>query len=85
MNKDLLINFLIGIIMFAVIIGVAILILAQIGNNFENLPPVNSSEDWKMILKQDGCKWYQLGCQKLSCVIDCKEINKNAKEIICVC
>ena len=62
------------------------LVLAEIGKTCDILPPPNSTAEWKEILSKDStCNWYNLGCQKYACVIDCEEINKNAGEIICVC
>jgi len=86
MEKEDWINILICIIVLLIIIFMISILLTQIGERFIKLPPPNSTEEWKQILSNDNpCKWYQLGCQRLECVIDCKEINKEAGEIICVC
>lgn len=82
--KDL-ISIGIGLIVLAMTLIAIILIIFQIGTIYENLPPPNSTEEWKMILNSSECHWYNVGCQKLACVIDCSEINKNAGELICVC
>lgn len=73
-------------VIIALIFGLIFLTLHSIGTKVKPLPPVNSTEEWKEILEDDNpCKWYQFGCQRLECVIDCNEINKEAGEIICVC
>ena len=84
-TKQWILQGFIFILVLSIIIGIAVLILAQIGKQFP-IPPANSTEEWKEILKDKSpCKWYNLGCQKIACVIDCQEINRNAGEIICVC
>ena len=85
MTKELLIQVVIGLVVLTIIIVATVLIVGQMGTIYDNLPPPNSTRDWKMILENDKCHWYELGCQRLACVIDCQEINKNAGEKICVC
>jgi hypothetical protein len=85
-NYNWLIQLGISVIVLAIITFIALLIIAQMQSMYRKLPPPNSTEEWKSILNSnDTCKWYQIGCQKLACVIDCREINKNAGEFICVC
>jgi len=84
-NKMTLKDLCIHILILCGIIAILVLILFQIGTNYEQLPPPNSTQEWKMILESSQCHWYNIGCQKLACVIDCTEINKNAGENICVC
>lgn len=80
------VNIMMIIAIVILIIFISLVILSKIGDQFLELPPANSTSEWKEILSNDNpCKWYQLGCQRLECIIDCNEINKNAGELICVC
>ena len=79
-------NVLLSLFFLCLVIGITAIIIAEIGKQIEELPPPNSTGEWKEILSDDNpCKWYQFGCQRLECVIDCNEINQEAGEIICVC
>ena len=50
------------------------------------IPDYDNTTEWKRICAiENPCKWYQIGCQKYCCVMDCSEINKFANETICVC
>ena len=52
----------------------------------DSIPDYNDTEVWREICSiENPCKWYQIGCQKYCCVMDCSEINKNAGENICMC
>ena len=82
---DLAINISVTIFMLCLIITMALLMINSMNDAYLSLPPTNSTDEWKVILNSSHCPWYQIGCQKLACVIDCEKINENAGEIICVC
>lgn len=79
LSKNKIIQIIIGVIFSMIIIGITILILTGIQGNYLLISPaVNSTGKLE-------CKWFNIGCQKYNCIIDCQEINKNAGERICVC
>ena len=66
-----------------ILIVIITLLMSNMTTTFSDETTVNETRS--MLNGTGNCKWYQLGCQKLACVVDCQEINKNAGEIICVC
>jgi len=85
LDLNILLSIFVSIVVLCIIIFLVILAIAEINYQFKEPPPPNSTQQWKKILNDSHCEWYQLGCQKLACVMDCREINKYAGEIICVC
>ena len=86
MKTETLIHIILSItLILLVFVYVPLFIINQSGD-LSSIPDYNDTAEWKRICAiENPCKWYQIGCQKYCCVMDCSEINKNAGETICVC
>ena len=78
-------DIILGIFLLVIVIGAFLFAVVSLKNQMGDEIAYNDTDKWRSMLNGTGCKWYQLGCQKLACVVDCQEINKNAGETICVC
>jgi len=86
MKASTLIEIVLGIMLITLVFVIVPFYISNQAGDLYQVPNYNDTEAWKEICAiENPCDWYQIGCQRYCCVMDCSEINKNAGEIICVC